>query len=1631
MVVPMKIGISVLFQHSFFSGGANTVVFSLANALKKLGHTPILINTNNQQDWFEDCKELQAQFEVRNLADWGAKQYDKVDYFIDIDGFINQNERRKAANHVIVFVRKPVVIHETEGSIYPIQQPIRSFDCDAVWVWEHFGDQDAYVLQMLSQKTVYRIPYTWWEGPVEAYGKGFPSWQEVSQQVIADQPWIPHITETNTSLMSNCTIPIVAMSYMKQKGILNISDYFVHNAQQIEQHAFFKDNILNNTKQVGQTCHFVGRQRVTDWRMQSKSVIVSHVRFNSMKTLVLDAIWNGIPVIHNSTFLRDIGLGLERHYYSDNSITGIAQAFTNLDADWRARTGYFAQGALGKIRSAMQIAFDPLITKNTWQGALSMEAIKVSNQSIPVPPTLNATPSSIPTTCPPTSSTTVTQDKKIPVSSTTLRVGFSDMWQDANCTYNFWTLLLQAACDHIQPARKVVGMAITDQNVNEPIDLLFFAPFGDTWTRVPSSIPKIHITGEHTPPKHGPGVYLNLGFAATNLTQGIYRFPLWTQYIDWFGADQDRLVNPRSMPIDGLVKPDLDMIQAKQKFCAFIVSNPTNTVRNEAFHWLNQYKHVDSAGRLFNNVGDAIFTQNAGGGGGELKKYEFLKQYKFCLTYENSRGDGYVTEKCLAAKAAGCVPIYWGANDVTQDFAKGSFLNVNDCTTPGDLIEAVKYLDEHPDEWLKMASMPCINLEKERARLAEVAKLILAPVYSKDMLAQIPAVLGAESSKHAKVLSSIHNSNEPSTIRIIHQEEHHSMQSPTETIEWNSKSLLVTYATERFLPSLKQWLDAVVHRLHSDPSIKARVYLGDDVNSYYFNLFRVEYRQVEFKRIPTQSIQVPGFPDLWEPQHYAWKLWILQSLVQEAELQGTFIWYMDCGSILVRWPTKMFQTTLQGGLCMLEDPEQKNDQWCQESFCKHLAVTQEELQQQQLCACTLSFIGGTSLPWKVFKQAWEYGQQRDVIVGPKWAGILPDGRPYGHRHDQSILSILRLRHKVPVEPLYSVYNHESLRRTAKAGAALYVHRGNFKEHANFTKGIGEVHIINLPRRSDRIKRFKDNHEPWTKEVCLRPAFDGRQIKLSPALARLFLPNDFHWKKAVMGCALSHLSLWFELANEQPVCENYLILEDDVKLKPGWLQVWAKAVEDIPDDYDVLYLGGVLPPNRKVYEQVVQPVNEFWGRVQPNQIFGQTEPTRYFHFCNYAYILSRKGAQKILEGLCKRGGYYTSADHMICNRIDDMKHYMLNPLVAGCYQDDDPTYAQSEFNNFNRVDKFDSDLWNNDERFTQEEIIAAMNQWDPDSKEIPIQQALVDARLVLTPKPDTSSRFCTISPHKFVGSALMEYKWLRSILGEQFETVEQIPPNHEPLDTCPIFICMRPNLNDYIPVFQRYEAAGKDFYVIHVSDEHVTISPDPIFWYSFKSCKGVVRNYVRNDTKHLSHVYTIPLGPHRFSSIQRELDERSLVWSFFGTKWMNREQQLEPWKKIPGNYKSIFFDTWQDAQQLDADTYSKACLDSIFIPCPSGQNQETFRFYEALEHGAIPILVRQDGDDTYFKFVTDKIPLLSTASWSHAADFVKTLLANRHALIQYRTTVLNKWAEWKDTIKKECVKLFELETTEKT
>lgn len=57
-------------------------------------------------------------------------------------------------------------------------------------------------------------------------------------------------------------------------------------------------------------------------------------------------------------------------------------------------------------------------------------------------------------------------------------------------------------------------------------------------------------------------------------------------------------------------------------------------------------------------------------------KKEVLEKYKFAICYENARDiSGYITEKIFDCFFTGCVPIYWGANNIKEHIPKDCFID--------------------------------------------------------------------------------------------------------------------------------------------------------------------------------------------------------------------------------------------------------------------------------------------------------------------------------------------------------------------------------------------------------------------------------------------------------------------------------------------------------------------------------------------------------------------------------------------------------------------------------------------------------------------------------------------------------------------------------------------------------------------------------------------------------------------------------------------------------------------------------------------------------------------------------------------------------------------------------------------
>ena len=63
-------------------------------------------------------------------------------------------------------------------------------------------------------------------------------------------------------------------------------------------------------------------------------------------------------------------------------------------------------------------------------------------------------------------------------------------------------------------------------------------------------------------------------------------------------------------------------------------------------------------------------------------KKPILERYRFAICYENARDiPGYITEKIFDCFFAGCVPIYWGANNIEEHIPKECFIDKREYPT--------------------------------------------------------------------------------------------------------------------------------------------------------------------------------------------------------------------------------------------------------------------------------------------------------------------------------------------------------------------------------------------------------------------------------------------------------------------------------------------------------------------------------------------------------------------------------------------------------------------------------------------------------------------------------------------------------------------------------------------------------------------------------------------------------------------------------------------------------------------------------------------------------------------------------------------------------------------------------------
>ena len=122
--------------------------------------------------------------------------------------------------------------------------------------------------------------------------------------------------------------------------------------------------------------------------------------------------------------------------------------------------------------------------------------------------------------------------------------------------------------------------------------------------------------------------------------------------------------------------------------------------------------------------------------------------------------------------------------------------------------------------------------------------------------------------------------------------------------------------------------------------------------------------------------------------------------------------------------------------------------------------------------------------------------------------------------------------------------------------------------------------------------------------------------------------------SMIGCALSHMKVW-RMVVERGLART-LVMEDDAALVPTFERGLRRALQDVPEDFDILVLGCYFLCDKKRRYALGHELSRLfvphslrndtrtWGSVFVPEYFGGS----------HCYVVSQRGARKLLKAIPK-------------------------------------------------------------------------------------------------------------------------------------------------------------------------------------------------------------------------------------------------------------------------------------------------------------------------------------------------------------------------------------------------------------
>ena len=222
------------------------------------------------------------------------------------------------------------------------------------------------------------------------------------------------------------------------------------------------------------------------------------------------------------------------------------------------------------------------------------------------------------------------------------------------------------------------------------------------------------------------------------------------------------------------------------------------------------------------------------------------------------------------------------------------------------------------------------------------------------------------------------------------------------------------------------------------------------------------------------------------------------------------------------------------------------------------------------------------------------------------------------------------------------------------------------------------------------------------------------------------------------------------------------------------------------------------------------------------------------------------------------------------------------------------------------------------------------------------------------------------------------KWIYEILKKVNYDIIENEKNLENKDTLIIIDSSVEKKNDF---YTNLKLICSKIFLIHLGDETGEHDLSTVY----KNCDHVWRTFCSSKYFNNNKVTCIPIG-YKSGLLNLDNSERKYKWAFTGTPHKSSRHDL---LYQLSNIEPFFCHKTQkfDQKIISVDEMSEVLSSTEFLPCPNGFfHPETYRVYEALECGCIPIV---ENAYKYYDRLFPNNPFLKIDMWAEAKPIIKS------------------------------------------